>query len=111
MTRSRLEMLEEFLRANPNDAFIRYGLAMEYAGQGRPEEAVTALRELLEKKPDYTAAYQQAGVLLARLHRTAEARTMFQHGIEAAARAGDLHTKSELELALHELPAEPTGQD
>lgn len=105
MSKSRLEMLEEFLRADPSDAFARYGLAMEYANQGRTEEALAAFSQLLAHKPDYTAAYYQAGVLLGRLNRIAESRAMFERGIEAAARAGDWHTKSELEIALHELPA------
>lgn len=109
MTKSRLEMLEEFVRTNPEDAFVRYGLAMEYASQGRSDEALAAFHQLLENKPDYTAAYHQAGVLLAKLSRIAEARAMFARGIESATRTGDWHTKNELEIALHELPSESGG--
>lgn len=107
MTPSRLEMLEEFARANPGDAFVRYGLAMEYAGLGRHDDALAAFRQLLDTKPDYTAAYYQAGTLLARLNRVDEARAMFARGIEVATRAGDWHAKSELETALHALPTGP----
>lgn len=107
MAKSRLEMLEEFIRTNPDDAFVRYGLAMEYAGLGRHDDALAAFQQLLEAKPDYTAAYYQAGALLARLNRVAEAQAMFVRGIEVATRAGDWHTKGELETALHDLPTKP----
>ncbi len=105
MSKSRLETLEEFVGANPQDAFSRYGLAMEYASQGRADAALAAFEQLLQVKPDYTAAYYQAGKLLAQLKRIEEARRMFQRGIEVANRLGDWHTKSELEIALHALPA------
>ncbi|MFQ5816408.1 MAG: tetratricopeptide repeat protein [Terriglobia bacterium] len=111
MTKSRLEMLEESARTNPHDAFVRYGLAMEYASQGRSDDAVATFRQLIENKSDYTAAYYQAGVLLARLNHVAEARTMFERGIEAATRTVDWHTKGELEMALHELPPQPAGDE
>ncbi len=109
MSESRLERLEEFLRTNPDDAFVRYGLAMEYAKLGRSDEALAAYRHLLETKPDYLPAYYQAGALLIRLNRLAEARSTFERGIEVAARLQDCHTRSELEVALHELPPESAG--
>lgn len=111
MTKSRLERLEEFARTNPNDVFVRYGLAMEYVSQGRSDDALAAFHQLIATKPNYTAAYYHAGVLLARLNRVAEARALFERGIEAATRAADWHTKNELEMALHELPPEPSGGD
>lgn len=104
MSKSHLERLEEFICTNPQDAFSRYGLAMEYARQGCADEALAAFEQLLQIRPNYTAAYYQAGSLLARLKRVEEARTMFQRGIEVATQVGDWHTKSKLEIALHTLP-------
>ena len=105
MTKSRMETLEEFVREQPNDSFAHYGLALEYVKAGRGDHALGLFQKLLGFNPAYTAAYYQAGVLLGRLGRVAEARTMFQRGIEVAAQNGDFHTKSELEQALHDLPA------
>jgi len=105
MSKSRLETLQEFVCNNPQDTFSRYGLAMEYVRQGRAAEALAAFEQLLQIRPDYTAAYYQAGSLLARLKRMEEARAMFHRGIEVATRVHDWHTKSELEIALHALPA------
>ena len=105
MAKSRMEMLEEFVREQPADAFAHYGLALEYAKAGRADDALALFQKLLGFNPDYTAAYYQTGALLGKLGRVDEARAMFQHGIEVAGRNGDFHTKSELEQALHELPA------
>lgn len=105
MTKSRLEMLEEFVQRSPTDSFSHYGLAIEYAQAGRADEALATFNKLLGFNPGYTAAYYHAGVLLAKLGRVAEAREMFQHGMEVASRNGDFHTHSELEEALHDLPS------
>ena len=46
-TRSRKEQIEEMLALDPNDSFLRYGLAMEYVSAEQEVEAVACLRELL----------------------------------------------------------------
>ena len=76
MTKSRLEMLEEFTREHANDSFSHYGLAMEYVKAGRGEEALSTFHKLLGFNPDYTAAYYHAGVLLGSLGRPDQS----QHG-------------------------------
>ena len=103
MAKSRMEMLQEFVREQPNDSFAHYGLALEYAKAGRQDDALALFQKLLSFNPDYAAAYYQAGVLLGRLGRVDEARSMFQRGIEVAGRHGDFHTRSELEQALYDL--------
>lgn len=103
MAKSRMEMLEEFVREQPNDSFAHYGLALEYAKASRQDDALALFQKLLSFNPDYAAAYYQAGVLLGRLGRVDEARSMFQRGIEVAGRHGDFHTRSELEQALYDL--------
>ena len=100
MEKSRLETLEEFLAANPNDAFVRYGLAQEYVKRSEPEKALEQFRELLRLKPNYVPAYYHTGQTLEKLGRREEARETYRQGIEASGRAGDLHAKSELEAAL-----------
>jgi len=105
MTKSRLEVLEEFASQRPTDSFACYGLAMEYANAGRPDDALAAFQKLLGFNPNYTAAYYHAGQLLARMGRAGDAREMLQRGMEVASRNGDFHTHSELEQALHDLPS------
>ena len=100
MEKSRLEMLQEFSAANPNDSFGRYGLAQEYLKAGQPAKALEQFRELLKVNPNYVAAYYHGGQTLEKLGLREEARTLYTQGIEAATRTGDQHARSELQAAL-----------
>ena|SRR5437867_1135553 len=101
MEKSRLETLQEFVAANPNDSFVRYGLAQEYLKRGDAATAVEEFHELLRRNPDYAAAYYHQGQALEKLGRIDEARETYRQGIELTGRLGDLHAKSELEAALN----------
>ncbi len=100
---SRLEKLQEMVAQDPQNAFARYGLAQELAGQGQLEEAVAEFQKVIEGHPDYCYAYFHCGRALQKLGRTEEARKSYGQGIEASSRAGDEHARSELEAALGEL--------
>jgi len=99
----RLEMLKEHLAEYPNDAFGRYGLAMEYANSGDQEAALAEFATLLENNPDYTAGYFMAAQTLAKIGKVAEARAMLMSGIASAERTNNAHAKSEMEGMLVEL--------
>jgi Flp pilus assembly protein TadD len=105
MSEDRLQLLAQFLRENPNDAFARYGLAMEHSNRGNVEEALAEFNKLIELHPDYAAGYFMAAQMLARAGRSDEARTLLEGGIAAAARTGNAHAKSEMQAMLDELPA------
>ena len=97
---SRIEMLLGFIRANPQDPFPRYALALEYKNGGRLDEARTTFDALMTANPDYTAAYLHAGNTLVALGLRDEARAVYQRGVEACLRRGDSHARGELEGAL-----------
>lgn len=101
----RMAMLKEFLNENPNDAFARYGLALEYVKGGDVEAGLNEFKVLLEKNPDYTPAYQMAGQTLAHEGRREEAIQMLSEGIASARRTGNNHAMSEMEALLQELKA------
>jgi len=94
--KSRKQQIEEMLAEEPNDPFLRYGLAMEHVSAGQDEEAVRCFQELLQTAPDYVPGYMQAGRTLARLDRVDEARAIFQAGIAAARQKGDVHAAEEM---------------
>jgi predicted Zn-dependent protease len=94
--KSRKQQIEEMLAEDPNDPFLRYGLAMEYVSAGQDEEAVRCFQELLQTSPDYVPGYMQAGRALARLNRLQEARALFQTGIATAGKQGDQHAAEEM---------------
>ena len=90
-------MLTEILAENPNDAFARYGLAMELSNQGQIELAMEEFGKLLSTHPDYTAGYFMAAQTLAKADRVDEARKMLGDGILSAKRTGNGHAQSEME--------------
>ena len=100
---TRADMLKEFLAQNPNDAFARYGLAMEYSNAGDVEGALREFGALLNANPDYTAGYFMAAQTLARAGRNDEAKTRLREGIASAERTGNQHAKSEMSAMLEEL--------
>jgi predicted Zn-dependent protease len=102
-TNPRRQKLEAFVTAHPNDAFGRYGLAMECVRDGDNEAALGHFRQLLESHPDYVAGYFHYGQLLAKAGREDEARQVLTTGIAAAARQGDAHAASEMQAALDTL--------
>jgi predicted Zn-dependent protease len=99
----RIAALNEILTQSPNDAFARYGLAMEYSKQGDLDRALAEFSLLLKGNPDYTAGYFMAAQILVRADRTEDARTMLADGIASARRTGNLHAQSEMEAMLTEL--------
>ncbi len=103
MENKRLEKLQQFLEANPNDCFVRYGLAQEYVKAGQLDRAVEEYGRIFEINPDYQAAYYHAGQAYQKLGKVAEARKAYERGIETSLRTGDMHARSELEAALSEL--------
>ena len=101
--KTRRQMLEEFVARKPEDAFSRYGLAMECMNSGDPAAADTHFRALLERNADYVPAYLMYAQLLTRESRTAEAKQILSHGIAAATKKGEQHASSEMEALLNEL--------
>jgi tetratricopeptide (TPR) repeat protein len=101
--KSRREMLEQFVATRPEDAFARYGLALECAKLGDDDAAAKHFQHLIDNHPGYVAAYFQYGQFLGRLGRDAEARKMLSDGIVVAQRAGDIHARDEMQAALNSL--------
>src|ERR1700691_5945578 len=99
----RIAALNDILTQNANDAFARYGLAMEYSNQGDLDRALAEFSILLKGNPDYTPGYFMAAQALVRAGRADEAKTMLTDGIASARRTGNLHAQSEMEALLAEL--------
>ncbi|MFO0904103.1 MAG: tetratricopeptide repeat protein [Pirellulales bacterium] len=93
---TRRERLEAMLVDDPRDAFLRYGLAVELAGEGDDQRALTLFQELMSEQPPYVAAFARAAQLLEKHHQIADARTVLRAGIEAARRQGDTHAAGEM---------------
>ncbi|OWK38704.1 hypothetical protein [Fimbriiglobus ruber] len=101
----RMEQIEAMLVDDPDDAFLRYALSMEYTSLGDDESATRVLRELIALKADepYVPAFLQAGQSLMRLGREIEAAAVLRTGVEAARKAGDSHAQGEMQGLLSTL--------
>jgi tetratricopeptide (TPR) repeat protein len=102
-TKTRRETLEGFVSANPNDAFARYGLALECAKLGDSAAAQQHFQKLLASHPSYVAGYFQYGQLLVRIGEISEARRVLTAGVAVADNAGDLHARDEMQAAISAL--------
>lgn len=100
---ARCAMLERMVEAKPDDAFARYGLAMEYRRQGRADDALEQFRTLAQKVPDYVPQYLMHGQLLRERGQTDAAKAVLTEGCTRALAAGDNHAHSELQDELGEL--------
>lgn len=94
--KTRKEQIQEMLADEPNDSFLRYGLAMEHLSEGDHEGAVGCFRDLIAIDADYVPAYLQGGQALIRLGRPDEARVMLQQGMAAAQKQGNEHAYGEM---------------
>ena len=103
LKKSRREMLEALVAQKPDDAFSRYGLALECMNSGDSIAADQHFRALVERNPGYIPGFQMYGQFLAREARVEEARKILTAGIAAADKAGNQHARSEMEALLNDL--------
>jgi predicted Zn-dependent protease len=101
-TSKRMQQIEAMLADEPNDHFLRYGLAMEHSSLGDDGAAVQVLQQLMQLDPEspYIPAFLMCGQALVRLHREDEAIPVLKQGIAAARRTGSpeaLHAMGELQ--------------
>lgn len=101
--KTRREVLEQALSQKPNDAFARYGLAIECMNAGDSAAADSHFRQLVEAHREYVAAYLMYAQLLARESRVDEAKSVLATGISAASKQGNSHARAEMESLLDSL--------
>jgi thioredoxin-like negative regulator of GroEL len=100
----RRRMLEQSLSESPDDAFLRYGLAMQCLRDGDIEEGRQRLRSLIADDPDrQIAAYQQLGQSYVDTDEPEAAMTVLREGVARARAAGDGHAAAEMEQLLESL--------
>lgn len=96
----RLAALTEMLKENPHDAFLQYGIALEYAAKGDVPEAIARIEKLLSEQPDYLGAYYQLAQYYEIEDNSEEAADTYRRGIILAEKQGNKKTLGELRQAL-----------
>jgi predicted Zn-dependent protease len=93
---SRREKIEAMLKAEPQDQFLRYGLAGEYRSEGRLEESLGLYQGLIADPQPHVPSFLMAAQLLLELNRVNEARVALRDGIEVAREQGEAHAAGEM---------------
>jgi len=100
----RRVMLEQSLAEDPNDSFLRYGVAVQCLRDGDVEEGRERLVALIDDHPDdQVAAHQQLGQSYAESGETEAAAAVLRAGVAKAQAKGDWHAAAEMEQMLASL--------
>jgi tetratricopeptide (TPR) repeat protein len=98
-----IEQLEKLLLVDPDDPFVRYGLAQEYAKQGRADLAIQHYDRCLAADPAYLYAYYHKARAQSSAGDRAGALATLDAGLVAARAARDAHAAAEIEALREEL--------
>ena len=99
----RIEKLQEFLKSNPSDNFLRHALAVEYIKMQDDERARAIFEEILNASPEYVGSYYHLAKLLERNGDTEAAIRWYEKGMQMAREANDQHAYNELQAAYEDL--------
>jgi tetratricopeptide (TPR) repeat protein len=97
---SRLEQLLEMLKAEPQDAFLRYAVALEYEAAGNITEAITRIENLISDQPDYLGAYYKLGQLHEQQREIEKALDVYHRGAAIAKQQNNSKTLGEINTAI-----------
>jgi uncharacterized protein HemY len=100
MVQTKIEIFTAMLAEQPENAMIWYGLASEQFKLENWAEAAESLRHVVSLNPDYTAAYQMLGTVLAKAGDLAGAQQAWRDGIETADRTGAWKTGQHMRTLL-----------
>jgi Tfp pilus assembly protein PilF len=103
MTNPRLHYILEMLEKEPNDSFLRYALALEYARGNETQKAIEQLEDLLLNDVNYLGAYYQLGKYYEETEQQQKAAETYQKGIAIARLQNNKKTLGELNEALQQL--------
>jgi Tfp pilus assembly protein PilF len=93
----RLEQILAFLQEQPDDSFLRYALAQEYAKRENWALAEENYQHLLNADPEYLATYYHLALLYRSQGKTEQAKELLDDGIDRAKAAREQHTLSEMQ--------------
>ncbi len=100
MSNSRLTQLQEMLKTEPNDSFLNYALALEYAKANDVAKAIQLIETLLSKDENYLGAYYQLGKYYEQIQDISKAIATYTKGVEVAKKIKNNKALGELNEAL-----------
>lgn len=97
---NRITQLLELIQKEPNDSFLNYALALEYAKLNETDKAITIIEEVLKRDENYLGAYYQLGQLFEQMQQINKAKETYGKGIVIARQQKSIKTLGELNTAL-----------
>jgi uncharacterized protein HemY len=101
MSLSRLSLLEQYYREDPNDPFNLYALALEYQ-KTDTSKSRDLFEKLLTEHSSYLPTYYHAAKLFADVNEPAKAKSVYENGIALARGSQDHKALRELQSAYNE---------
>ena len=92
--------MKKMLQDNPDDCFLNYASALEYAKEGNIYIAIEIMEKLITQDENYLATYYQLGKLYEQESQIEKALVVYKKGIVIAKQKEDIKTIGELEEAL-----------
>ncbi len=105
MNHARIELLEKFMKEDPDDPFNYYALALEYQ-QTNPSQAKQLFEYLLLNHADYLPVYYTAGIFYADLADESKALEILNRGVALAKSNSATKALRELQSAILNLKTE-----
>ena len=106
MKTHRIDLLQNMLKNNPNDAFTLFALAKEYEKINDIENSKSIYLKLKSSNPNYIGLYYHLGKLLENQEFVKDALAVYAEGMVQAKNNNDLHALSELQSAHQNLEIE-----
>lgn len=88
------------LKSEPNDSFLNYALALEYAKMDDVQKAIDLIETLLLKDENYLGAYYQLGKYYEQISEIEKAAEIYKKGLSIARQQKNNKASGELNEAL-----------
>ncbi len=105
MPNTKIEQFKKILQLDPKDETLWFGLGKAYMGDENWAEAISALEQCIEVRPNYSAAFFALAQSLQKQEQFEQCRTICEKGITVATTNGDLLVIKNLEELRNSLPS------
>jgi uncharacterized protein HemY len=105
MANPKIEQFKKVLQMDPKDETLWFGLGKAYMNDGNWKEAIPALEQCIQVKPEYSAAYFALAQSLHQAHEFEKCHAICTEGITVATKNGNLLVIKDLEALKTSLPS------
>ena len=105
MANPKIEQFKKILQLDPKDETLWFGLGKAYMSDKNWTEAISALEQCIQVRPNYSAAYFALAQSLEQENNFEKCRAICAEGITVATSNGDLLVIKNLEELNNSLPS------